>query len=271
LPQQLPLSFSYQAPGRIWQIKSDSYNRNLALEVRNQLQEASFTYLQPLQDRVIFEGLSLEGGLLTNLVACQGDVLLFQQFDDLENPANVTTVALAAPNQEVLWAVGNFRHVYFTKEESVGRTGEGEEEGWAAIQLQEGSIRNLDEQEVKGLRAAADTDKEENNNLLLPAVFEEGENHFSTVAEFLQIYLRVEALKSCEYLHVFDKMAISFYTADGENLTNQITVFDAEGNLLLQQIMASDLRKPGSETFMVWNQQLFFIENSSCLKGYNLQ
>nr|WP_255651069.1 DUF4905 domain-containing protein [Cesiribacter sp. SM1] len=248
-------------------------NSSLALEVRNQLQEVSFAYLQPLQDRVIFEGLSLEGGLLTNLVACQGNVLLFQQFDDLENPANVTTVALAAQNQEVLWAVSNYRHVFFAKEVSVGRTGEGEgeEEGWAAIHLLDGSVQDLDEQAVEKLRAAADVSGPQHNNLLLPAVFEEGETHFSTVAEFLQMYLGAEALKSCEYLHVFDKMAISFYTADGEKMANQIAVFDAEGNLLLQQIMASDLHKPGSETFMVWNQQLFFIENSSCLKGYNLQ
>ncbi|AHM59548.1 hypothetical protein D770_06425 [Flammeovirgaceae bacterium 311] len=267
----MPLSFSYQAPGRIWQIKADLRNRSLALEVRNQLQEASFSYLQPLQDKVIFEGLTLEGGLLTNLVACHGGLLLFQQFDDLENPAEVTTVALAGQSQEVLWAVNNFRHVFFTAEECVGKTGEGEEEGWAAIHLVTGSIRELNIAEVKILEAAAGTDTNNRDELLLPAVFEEGENHFKTVADFLEMYLQAEALKSCEYLHVFDKMAISFYTADGEKLTNMITVFDAEGSLLLQQAMATDLLRPGSETFMVWNQQLFFIENSSCLKGYNLQ
>ena len=271
MSQQLPLSFSYQAPGRIWQIKADLATNCMGLEVRNQLQEVSFSYLCPQQDKVIFEGLTIEGSLLTNLIACREHILLFQQLDDLENPVNVTTVALEGITQEVLWAVSNYRHLFFTATESIGKAGEESvQEAWAAIHLQQGSLRDVEEAELPALMKQGELAQTANADLKLPAVYEEGEAHYKIVADFLQLYLQVETLKRCEYLHVFDKMVISFYTSGTEKLANHIAVFDAEGSLLLHQVMADALLQPGSETFMVWNKQLFFIENSSCLKGYYL-
>lgn len=272
MPQQSPPFFSYQAPGRIWQIKVDLATNCLGIEVRSQLQEVSFSYLCPLQNKVLFEGLEIEGALLTNLVACYKHVLLFQQLNDLENPALVTTLALDALSQEVLWAVTDYRHFFFMEEESIGKAGStGEQEGWTAIHLKEGNIRELQQQEVGHLLTVRKQEQQEQDPLLLPVGFDESDDHFKTVAEFLQLYLEQEALKSCEYLHVFDKMLISFYTASGEKLTNHLAVFDAEGSLYLHQIIAEGLKQAGSETFMVWNQHLFFIDNSSCLKGYHLQ
>ena len=270
--QQLPPFFSYQASGKIWQVKVDLVANCLGIEVRNGIQEVSFSYVCPQQDKVIFEGLSIEGGVLTNLVACNAGVLLFQQFDDLENLSDITSLALDAGTQEVLWAVENYRHFMFAEQESIGKAGtESDTEAWTAIHLQEGNIRAVADEEIKQVLYAGKHNSRENNTLLLPVAYGEGEPYFKTVSDFLRLYKQVEPLKSCEYLHVFDKMVISFYTAHGEKMTNRLVVFDAEGNLLLHRTLADDLHQPGSETFMVWNQQLFFIENRSSLKGYNLQ
>lgn len=269
MSQQLPSFFSYQAPGRIWQLKADLETGCLAIEVRESLQEASFAFVCPQQDKVIFEGLVLEGALLCNLIACHKGILLFQQGDDLEQPGNATTLALEAKTQEVLWAVSHYRHVFFYGEESIGKTPvEAGDEAWSAIDLHRGSLRELAAEEVQAMLLAENRKK---HTLRLPAAYTAGDAHFVTVQEFLQLYLQLDALKTCEYLHVFDKMVISFYTAEGEKLANRLVVFDAEGNLLLHKIMAKSLLQPGSETFMVWQEQLFLIENSSCLKGYNLQ
>jgi hypothetical protein len=271
LPSQLPLLFSYQASGRIWQIKSDLTSNCLAIEVRDHLQEVSFSYVCLPDASVIFEGLILEGGMLTNLLACYQQTLLFQQFDDLENPAGATTIALDATTQTVSWAVEAYRHYFFAGMESFGKTGEeGVQEVWSAIHLKEGVVRAVEETEVQA-RLREHYSRSEAEGIQLPASYQQGEEHFKTVADFIILYLQLEPVKSCEYLHVFDKMVISFYTAGGEKMENHLVVFDAEGALLLHQIIARELNQPGSETFMVWNQQLFFIENSSCLKGYNLQ
>lgn len=270
--QQLPSFFSYQAPGRIWQLKADLETGCLAIELRETLQEASFAYVCPQQDKVIFEGLMLEGALLCNLIACHQGILLFQQGDDLDQPGNATTLALEAKSQEVLWSVSHYRHSFFYSEESFGKTFvEGGEEVWSAIHLHNGTIREVPEAELHEQLSLAGAESSKKHTLLLPAGYTEGDAHFVTVHEFLQLYLQLEAIKSCEYLHVFDKMVISFYTAEGEKLANRLVVFDAEGNLLLHKIMAESLLQPGSETFMVWQEQLFLIDNSSCLKGYNLQ
>ncbi len=272
MPQQLLPFFSYQAPGRIWQIATDLETSCLGIEVRDALQEASFSYVCPQQDKVILEGLVLENTLLSNLIACHKSVMLFQQFDDLENPADITTLALDVHSQEVLWAVGQYRHMIFYGEESLGKAGVASgEEAWSAIHLRNGLIRDVDENEAVAIFGADRLENVHNHTLVLPTSYEAGEAHFATAHEFIQLYLQLVSVKSCEYLHVFDKIVISFYTAEGEKLANRIAVFDAEGNLILHQIMAKELPKPGSETFMVWHQHLFYIENSSCLKGYNLQ
>ena len=266
----MALFFSYQASGRIWQIKADLTNNCLGIEVRNQLQEVSFAYLCPQQNKVLFEGLSIEGGMLTNMLACHNETVLFQQFDDLENPAGASTLALEASTQEVVWAVDSFRHYFFAGNESFGKTGEeGLEEVWSAIHLKDGTVREPSEIEVQELVRKSGIEAEA-RKLLLPAGYHEGEAYFATVADFIKLYLQLEALKSCEYLHVFDKMVISFYTAHGEKMANHLAVFGVEGDLLLHQVIATELLQPGSETYLVWNQQLFFVDNTSCLKGYNL-
>ena len=211
--------------------------------------------------------------MLTSLIGCQHQVMLLQQYDSLESLTTGTTLALQAQDQQVLWAVEHYRHHFFHAWESIGKSGNGqpEEENWVALHLVEGSIRELEEAEVNHLLLERQQIKEEGPGMRMPLVYEEGEEHFATVAQFLQLYLKVNAQKNCEYLHVFDNIVISFYTAEVEKLANHIAVFDADGNLLLHQLLAEDLQKPGSDTFMVWNHHLFFIENSICLKGYNLQ
>jgi hypothetical protein len=271
--RQLPLSFSYQASGNIWQLQADRATRCLGLEVRTELQDASFTYLCPAQDKLIFEGLAVEGGMLTSLLACHGGIMLLQQYEELNNPGSRTLLALDTQSQQVCWAVQDFRHHFFFDQESIGKSGLGQEgeESWIAIELLSGSIRQLAEAELALLASEQQQLKEQEGGLYLPVAYAEGEEHFDIVAQFLQLYLQANALKNCEYLHVFDKIAISFYTADGEMLSNQLAVFDAEGSLLLHQVLAEGLQKPGSDTFMVWDGHLFFLQKSTCLRGYNLQ
>jgi hypothetical protein len=271
--RQLPLSFSYQASGNIWQLQTDRATRCLGLEVRSELQDASFTYLCPAQDKLIFEGLTLEGGMLTSLLACHGGIMLLQQYEELNNPDARTLLALDTQNQQVCWAVQDYRHLFFSGRESIGKSGLGteKEESWAAIEINSGTTRQLVEAEMAVLLAERQQLSEPKEGLYLPTAYAQGEEHFEIVAQFLQLYLQTNALKNCEYLHVFDKIAISFYTADGEMLTNQLAVFDAEGSLLLHQVLAEGLQKPGSDTFMVWDRHLFFLEKSTCLRGYNLQ
>ncbi|EMR02699.1 DUF4905 domain-containing protein [Cesiribacter andamanensis] len=273
LVRQLPLSFSYQAAGKIWHLQPDSVTKCLALEVRSNLQDVHFAYLCPAQDKVIFEGLALEGGILTSLLACHDGILLLQQYQELENPGSATVLALDSRQQEVRWAVQNYRPLFFTPTESIGKSGGGEEneESWVALKLQSGASRILAQAELAQLLAEQQGLKQQEQERYLPAAYLEGEEHFKSVAQFLQLYLQMNAQNSCEYLHVFDKIVISFYTADGELLQNHLAVFDLEGTLLLHQPLADGLKKPGADAFMVWNKHLFFIENSTCLRGYNLQ
>jgi hypothetical protein len=104
-----------------------------------------------------------------------------------------------------------------------------------------------------------------------PMLYLEGEPYFAEVQNFLKDQLQVEAVRGIEYAETEQHILVSFYTETAAGkLDNTLSVFDLSGNLQLQQRIAHGLSGIGSDTFIIFNHNLYFIQQRNILVVYSL-
>ncbi|WP_276497046.1 DUF4905 domain-containing protein [Pontibacter litorisediminis] len=109
------------------------------------------------------------------------------------------------------------------------------------------------------------------SSCLYPVLYREGEPYFAQVRAFLQEQLQVQPLQALEYAETENALVISFYTggADGK-IQNDLAIFDLAGNLHRKMKIGSDLSGIGSDTFFIFNHNLYFILNKDILQVFQL-
>jgi hypothetical protein len=104
-----------------------------------------------------------------------------------------------------------------------------------------------------------------------PFLYQEGEEYFDEVRVFLSQQLHCQAVKALEYAETDQEIIISYYLAGEKNkLDNFLAVFDLNGFLHLNELLAGGLNGVGSDTFFIFMRSLYFVQNKDSLKAYSL-
>ena len=107
--------------------------------------------------------------------------------------------------------------------------------------------------------------------VLYPHLYREGEKSFGQVREFLAQLLDCEPVKVIEYAETDTCLVVSYYLEVGENkLDNFLAVFDLNGFLHLNELLAGAIDGVGSDTFFIFMRSLYFVQNKTILKAYSL-
>ncbi|MHC2993530.1 hypothetical protein OB13_18840 [Pontibacter sp. HJ8] len=113
--------------------------------------------------------------------------------------------------------------------------------------------------------------QERYREILHPVLYQEGEEYFNLVRDFLSQQLQCEAVRTIEYAETDDWMVISYYVAAEKNkLDNFLAVFDLKGILHLNEVLANGLDGVGSDTFFIFMRSLYFVQNKKSLTAYSL-
>ncbi|WP_240676204.1 DUF4905 domain-containing protein [Botryobacter ruber] len=145
------------------------------------------------------------------------------------------------------------------------------EEGFQLLDLQTGQPKEADISQQAAAAAVADFFGARYNKCVYPVLYLEGEPYFLTVQAFLADRLGVQAVKGIEYAETNSCILVSYYLPGAENkLANEVAVFDLEGNLLLSETLAAGLSGIGSDTFFIFKDSLYFIQNKTILQVYLL-
>ncbi|WP_202923745.1 DUF4905 domain-containing protein [Pontibacter fetidus] len=104
-----------------------------------------------------------------------------------------------------------------------------------------------------------------------PMLYLAGELYFTQVQDFLRDKLSAAAVAGIEYAETEQHIVVSFYTETAAGkLDNMLCVFDLHGELQLQQRIAHGLSGIGSDTFIIFNHNLYFIQQRTILVVYSL-
>src|SRR5690606_38770341 len=90
-----------------------------------------------------------------------------------------------------------------------------------------------------------------------PVQYLAGEGYFKDVSSFIQHKLAAESVGLLEYAEFNNFIVVSYYLQLPENkLANYLVVFDAGGQILLKECLGEGLTGLGSDTFIIFNQNL---------------
>ncbi|HEY4652329.1 MAG TPA: DUF4905 domain-containing protein [Pontibacter sp.] len=141
----------------------------------------------------------------------------------------------------------------------------------ALLQANSGTIAGKEVSLESGAMAIANYSSVRYQTCTYPMLYLEGEPYFMEVAAFLAQQLQVSAICGIEYAETQKHLVISFYTqsADGK-IDNNLSVFDLDGRLQLNERIAHRLSGIGSDTFIIFNEKLYFIQDRNTFVVYSL-
>jgi hypothetical protein len=272
LRQKLKNLFSFEFEADIWRMELDVAREQIALELRDgEALELSFSLIDLAEQQLRWEGLAFDSGWWTGLAGIHEGYVLFYTYEDQQNPELKNVFAVDAENKEVCWAYSGYNHLTFYAGCSLGFSKQDEERSYASIELSGGALRNLtDEKGLELLEAGRKESARRAAACVFPAYYSAENPYFSSVAAFIEKELKLVPVQSCEYLEIFDKIIISYYTANREKLSNFILVCDVEGEFLLHERLSEAGDGVAMDTFFVLGRKLIFTKEKRITECYEI-
>ncbi len=248
--------FQLQVEGVIWKQFIDTSTNQLVIEVRNaDLHQVSF------------HTIDLNTGNVVNAIepedetwwlgiedVCDGKIIV-HGYESEQSPIHHRVYCFDAFTGEQLW---KNEEVYFYQKEAQSLWVNSKENVFQRLALATGKV--LEETE----NVPAD-------NLIkqfveLPFHYTEENTHFLTLTQFLEQQQQIQAVKAIEYWESASRIVISYYICDdSQKLENYLLILSTDGEILFQDCLESQLNGIGMDTFYVYKNQLFFIQEKKIL------
>ena len=252
----------------------DVEQQQIGLELRDgEAMEVKFALIDLKSSQLWWDDLSFEeGGWWTGLSGLHRGYMLFYTYEDQQNPELKNAFALEVSDREVCWAYSGYNHLVFLEGNTVGFSKQEEERFYSRIDLVSGELESLsDEEGLYLLEEGKEAVRKQGAKNSFPVQYLEGSPYFATVKDFLFEHFNVEAQKACEYLEIFDKIIISYYTANSGKLINFILVCDeAEANPLLHEQLDQAAEGIALDTFFVSDRKLIFTKEKRTIECYEI-
>lgn len=272
LTRKLKNLFSIELSTDIWRMELDYNSQLLGIELRDgEVMEVSFALIDLEQDRLLWNDLQFESGWWTGLSGLHIGYMLFYTYQDQQNPELKNAFAMDISGREVSWAYEGFNHLAFFEQASIGFCVQEEERSYARIDLPGGELESLTDEEGLEILAQANAQLQDAaKKNVFPVQYVSDSQYFSTVQDFLDEQFNIQAVKACEYLEIFDKIIISYYTANGEKLSNYILICDPEAELLFHEEIQHAGDGVALDTFFVSGRKLVFTKEKRIIECYEI-
>jgi hypothetical protein len=169
------------------------------------------------------------------------------------------------------WQQPDFSFYGLTDEALVVRKAGEESLDFTALDRKTGQILGVlpDVADVKSKMAAFNARRQLANRV--PGFYPADQRYFQDLAAFVQMKLATQAVLGIDFLETGRYFVVGYYMAvAGAPMRYQVAAFSLEGELLLQQVLATDCEGIGSDYFFILQDTLILIKNRRTLLGYAL-
>ena len=234
----------------------------IIIEIRNEAaMKVTFSAFEYHSCRFLWRDRTLQEPWWVTLLEEHDGRLYFQVYEDIQNPERKSLLAANLYDMVVLWQRDNFSVQAFVAGGILGG-GEGQDD-----------LIILDV--VTGLPISAHTTKEMRENKISsvrsPFQYMDGNAYFNSIKAFLLKYFGVQAEASAEYVEDGGLIFLSYYVRKGAGLSNHLLVATTEGEAVLHEVIATDLKGVGVDTFFLLSDCLFTVKDKRELITYQLR
>lgn len=266
----LPLLYTYDFGAPVWRLRPDTVANRLGLEVRDaDLLLTHFYTLSIPQHELKELPLPAAKSWWLGLEDAHNGLLLLHGYGDRQTGQHKGVFAYDAATGNLVWEQPELAFYGITSDGVLAL--DINQKTLLQLQAATGTITIKNVSLENGAAAVANYSSTRFQNCITPVMYLEGETYFAEVAGFLEQQLQLQAVRGIEYAETDTYIVISFYisTPDGK-LDNVLSVFDLSGVLQLNTRIALGISGIGSDTFIIFNKKLYFIQDRNILTVYSL-
>jgi hypothetical protein len=250
----LPI-IKHQCNQPIWRMEIDSATSIIFLEVRNtEDKKVSFTAIDIQTGTVNFKELSTAERWLTGIEAAYDGVLLIHNYQSGNGPVHKGLIAVDGGSGQTLWSNYTVAFDHMSVNGPVVYNTQIQPKRLSLADIKTGIVLRAYEQVI---------DREADNLIvaaqLLPAQF------LSTLALLVEAYGN-----TVHYMEYNSYRIVSLHTILAEQLEQRLYIFDANGNVVYQDLLQGHIQKLQPEAFVLHKHKLIYLKNRSELIVLNL-
>lgn len=249
--EKLPLIFSHEFDGRIWQIVPAGRDR-LMLEIRNEEkgQVSLFAYGKGNITAVATPELPY----WSTLLSAGPFHVVVREFGEGGRAEQMTLTGIDVSTGRVQWKMEKVRVL--------------------ALEDEQALILHDEEEKRISLRSGLPVTEKpgagENNLLLPPFHYPEGSSHFETVRKFILGQTGEHILAAADYREYGDRIIMAYYVRQGDTMINKVLVTTTGGQLLMTEILAENLLGITDISYLIFQGNLIFVQGSDRFLHYAL-
>lgn len=254
--------FEIEVEGFVWKQFIDPLQNYLILEVRNaDLHQVSFHVIQLETGNLIHSIFPKEETWWIGIQEVINGKIIAHAYESEQSPIHKGVTIYDSKSATVLWE--NQEVYFYQKEENIIWVSTSEQE-FLQLEISDGKVLKT-QKEIPFIITSSEELVE------LPLNYSEENTHFKTIFDFLKQLQGVEAVKTIEYWESLNRIVISYYICDEkEKLENYLLVLSIDGEILFQDCLDVELSGIGMDTFYVYQEKLFFIQEKRKLISINL-
>lgn len=267
---KLNCHFNFSFPGKIWKIKPDLLTQNIALEIRQpEMLQAGFSIINVRTGKLLLDNFQTKEPWWTGMEAVHNGVLLLHGYEQSkETGRHVGITAVSETSGQLLWENPVLTFAGLISDEKL---------------LAENTLGQLIELElISGAEEKYSFTKEHaktqiqafgnklSNALQTPLPYLPADAYYPLLQEFIKKQTGRTAIQTIEYLETENQIFLSFYAEVDSVLANFLLVSSAQGEVLLEFCLQQNVTGLGSDTFFIFAEKLFFIQDKTSLACFLL-
>lgn len=253
-------------------MRFDTAGHQLALEIRDADVLLTYFYTYHTVDHALKQVLlPVEQTWWQGLEDAHASMLLLHGYGDRKLGQHKGVKAYATEKGAMQWKQPELTFYGVAAEGLLAYETAAPENGFLMLDTENGKLirKGLAQQEAAAL--VQQYAPERYASCTYPVSYRTGETYFEDVRQFMYHTSGEEPVQAVEYAEFNQYIVISYYLQQTDNkLCNYLSVFDSDGNLLLKDCIGQGLTGLGSDTFIIFNQNLFFVQHKDILKVYTL-
>ncbi|WP_299820276.1 DUF4905 domain-containing protein [uncultured Pontibacter sp.] len=256
----------------MWRIRIDTACDKLALEVRDpDLLLAHFYTLDANGFTLHKLDLNPSKAWWQGLEDVQQSIVYLHGYGDRKTGQHKGVLALDASTGAALWTLAEMAFYGLTEAGLLVYTADAPEDALCLLAPKTGTTISTSIDQQSAAQKAEDYSSSRYQNCVYPILYKEGEPYFDEVSNFLKLQSGAKPVKAIAYAETIYSVVISYYEEiGGELLDNFVAVYDLEGNLCLKVELGSALSGIGSDTFFIFNLNLYLLQDKHILQVYRL-
>ncbi|MEJ8800692.1 DUF4905 domain-containing protein [Pontibacter sp. H249] len=256
----------------MWRIRIDTANNQLALEVRDpDLLMAYFYTLDAADLKLSSLNLNPSKAWWQGLEDALYGLVYLHGYGDRKTGQHKGITAVAPETGQVQWELQKEAFYGFSENGLLVYKADAPEDALTVVDARTGSILGTGISQQEAAKNVTLFSRSRYAGCVYPVQYKEGEPYFEDVCNFLKAQSGAAPVKAVEYTETSSCIVISYYeyTNTGE-LDNFAVVYDLDGGLSLKVKLGSGLSGIGSDTFFIFNLNLYLLLDKQILQVYRI-